>query len=100
MERVEDVLEYPTDVDAIISTEAKDDRKLLGEVEVKDLTFGYGKLAKPVLHDFSMSLKPGQWTAIVGGSGSGKSTVAKLVTGLYKPWSGSITFDGKTKSGA
>lgn len=98
MERVEDVLEYPTDVDSIISTEAKDDRKLLGEVEVKNLTFGYGKLAKPVLHNFSMSLKPGQWTAIVGGSGSGKSTVAKLVTGLYKPWSGSITFDGKTKS--
>lgn len=98
MERVEDVLDYPADVEGEISTDAKDDSKLLGAVEVENLTFGYGKLAKPLLNDFSMSLKPGQWTAIVGGSGSGKSTVAKLVTGLYKPWSGTIKFDGKTKA--
>lgn len=98
MERVEDVLDYPTDVGANISTKAKDDGKLLGAVEVKDLTFGYGRLSSPILNDFSMSLKPGQWVAIVGGSGSGKSTVAKLITGLYKPWSGTITFDGKSKN--
>ncbi len=97
MERVDDVLEYPADVPAVISTTAKNDGKLRGEVEVKNLTFGYSKLGKPLLDDFNMSIKPGQWTAIVGGSGSGKSTIAKLVTGLYKPWKGTITFDGKTK---
>lgn len=97
MERVDDVLEYPTDVHEFKDVDLKDDRKLLGEVEVKDITFGYARLSKPILSNFSMSLKPGQWIAIIGGSGCGKSTIAKLVTGLYKPWSGSITFDGKTK---
>lgn len=97
MERVDDVLEYPTDVHEFKNVDLKDDRKLLGEVEVKDVTFGYGRLSKPILSNFSMSLKPGQWVAIIGGSGCGKSTIAKLVTGLYKPWSGSITFDGKPK---
>ena len=97
MERVEDVLDYPADVKDIVETIAKDDSKLSGLVEVKDIIFGYGKLSKPLLEHFNMSLKPGQWIAIVGGSGSGKSTVAKLVTGLYKPWSGEITFDGKKK---
>ncbi len=97
MERVDDVLEYPTDVHEFKNVDLKDDRKLLGEVEVKDVTFGYGRLSKPILSNFSMSLKPGQWVAIIGGSGCGKSTIAKLVTGLYKPWSGSITFDGKKK---
>lgn len=98
MERVEDVLDYPTDVQDITDTSAKDDSKLSGYVNVDNITFGYAKLTKPLLEDFSMSLKPGQWIAIVGGSGSGKSTVAKLVTGLYKPWKGEITFDGKTKN--
>ena len=97
MERVDDVLEYPTDVHEFKNVDLKDDRKLLGEIEVKDITFGYGRLSKPILSNFSMSLKPGQWVAIIGGSGCGKSTIAKLVTGLYKPWSGTITFDGKKK---
>ena len=97
MERVDDVLEYPTDVNEFKNTDLKDDRKLLGEVNVNDVTFGYARLSKPILSNFSMNLKPGQWVAIIGASGCGKSTIAKLVTGLYKPWSGSITFDGKTK---
>lgn len=97
MERVDDVLEYPTDVHEFKNTDLNDDRKLLGNIEVNDITFGYGRLSKPILSNFSMSLKPGQWVAIIGGSGCGKSTVAKLVTGLYKPWSGSIKFDGKAK---
>lgn len=97
MERVEDVLDYNTDVPSVPAVIENDDKKLLGNVEVKNVTFGYGKLGKPVLKNFSMSLKPGEWIAIVGGSGSGKSTVAKLVTGLYKPWEGEITFNGKKK---
>lgn len=97
MERVEDVLDYPVDVPSTTKDEGADQGKLKGYIDVKNVTFGYGKLAKPVLTDFSMSMKPGQWIAVVGGSGSGKSTVAKLITGLYKPWEGEITFDGKKK---
>lgn len=98
MERVEDVLDYPVDVeDKKSEVSTKPERKLKGEVNLNNITFGYGRLSAPLIENFSMSLKPGSWVAIVGGSGSGKSTIAKLVTGLYKPWSGSITFDGKTK---
>lgn len=102
MERVEDVLDYPTDVNEEIKieencSEKEKERKLRGEVKIDNITFGYGRLSAPLIQDFSVDLKPGSWVAIIGGSGSGKSTIAKLVTGLYKPWSGKITFDGKTK---
>ncbi len=97
MERIDDVLEYPTDVDEYSNFDPKDDKKLKGKVEVDNITFGYGKLAKPLLTDFSMKLEPGHWVAIIGGSGCGKSTIAKLVTGLYKPWKGTVKFDGLTK---
>ncbi len=97
MERVEDVMEYPDDP-LISENRASADagyQKLKGEVEVRHLTFGYAPLGKPNISDFSMHMKPGSRVAIVGSSGSGKSTVSKLITGLYKPWEGEILFDGK-----
>ena len=97
MERVEDVMQYPEDpmlANDVISDDT-DYGKLKGLVELKNVTFGYSRLGNPTVTDFSMTLKPGSRIAIVGGSGSGKSTVSKLITGLYKPWSGEILFDGK-----
>ena len=98
MERVEDVMNYPDD--PILSSgtgDGKDENlaKLKGEVEVRNLTFGYSRLGEPVITDFSMHLKPGGRIAIVGPSGCGKSTVSKLVTGLCRPWNGEILFDGR-----
>ncbi|ATW23937.1 NHLP family bacteriocin export ABC transporter peptidase/permease/ATPase subunit [Candidatus Formimonas warabiya] len=96
MERVEDVLNYRPDV-FLDQQEAETEGKLSGAVEIKNLTFGYSKLSEPLIHDFSISIKPGSAVAFVGGSGSGKSTLAKLITGLYAPWSGEILFDGRRR---
>lgn len=97
MERVEDVMEYPVDVE-FADEEAGEDieyGKLSGNVELKNVTFGYSRLAEPLIRNFSLSLKPGSRVAFVGASGCGKSTLSKLISGLYKPWSGEILFDGK-----
>ena len=97
MERVEDVMKYPTDVefnDDDIDEDADYD-KLSGTVELKNITFGYSRLAPPLLENFSMKLEPGGRVAFLRASGCGKSTLAKLISGLYEPWEGEILFDGK-----
>ena len=97
MERVEDVMEYPTDVncsrDGIL--EDAEYSKLSGNVELKNVTFGYSRLAEPLIRDFNLTLKTGSRVAFVGTSGCGKSTLSKLISGLYQPWEGEILFDGK-----
>ena len=100
IERVEDVMAYEVDhAFNAVSTVDEDKRyhKLSGAVEVEHVTFGYSPLAAPLIKDFSMSLKPGSRIAFVGTSGCGKSTIAKLISGLYQPWEGKITFDGRTQ---
>lgn len=96
MERVEDVMAYAPD--PVFSGEAVEEgqySKLTGNVELKNVTFGYSRLAEPLIKDFNMTLKPGSRVAFVGTSGCGKSTLSKLISGLYQPWSGQILFDGK-----
>ncbi len=99
MERVEDVMEYPADGNAEDGgVEVTKLSKLGGSIELKNVTFGYSVLEDPLIKDFSLSLNPGQRVALVGASGCGKSTISKLVSGLYKPWSGEILFDGRPRS--
>ena len=97
MERVEDVMEYPTDsaFAELPLDEDADYSKLTGQIDIKDISFGYSRLGKPLIQNFSMSMKPGSRVAFVGTSGCGKSTLSKLISGLYQPWSGEILFDGK-----
>lgn len=97
MERVEDVMEYPTDVNCSREGILEDAEysKLSGSVELKNVTFGYSRLAKPLIRDFNLTLKTGSRVAFVGTSGCGKSTLSKLISGLYQPWEGEILFDGK-----
>ena len=98
MERVDDVMEYPEDKVFAEGDISEDSQKLSGNLVLKDVVFGYSPLTKPLIKNFNMELKPGKSIAIVGGSGCGKSTMSKLISGLYKPWSGEILFDGKPMS--
>ena len=96
MERIEDVMKYPVDTALEASADSSAEySKLSGAVELRHVTFGYSRLAEPLISDFSMTLKPGSRVAFVGPSGCGKSTISKLISGLYKPWSGEILFDGR-----
>ena len=100
MERIDDVMEYPSDANAVdddLTAETQPLRKLRGGLELKNITFGYSRLAPPLVRNFSMQLKPGSSVAFVGASGCGKSTLSKLISGLYNPWEGEILFDGKPR---
>lgn len=93
IERVDDVMRYPEDRHA--DGERSETGKLLGELELRDVTFGYNRTMPPLIEHFNLHLRAGESVAFVGSSGCGKSTLAKLISGLYKPWSGEILFDGR-----
>jgi NHLM bacteriocin system ABC transporter peptidase/ATP-binding protein len=106
MGRIDDVMNYEVDDQFVENKEPiKTDNskeainnKLIGYFEMKDVTFGYNTTMPALIENFNLKLKPGSRVALVGGSGSGKSTVAKVASGLYSPWKGEILFDGKLKS--
>lgn len=97
MQRLNDVRAYEIDS---LNYPKDDDKKsfgrarLSGELDIKDVSFGYSPLEAPLLTGFNLHLNPGDWAAVVGSSGSGKSTLAKIVTGIYEQWDGVIAFDG------
>lgn len=103
LHRLDDVLDYPLEQrpehadaaalsDSVLAAAVKD--RLTGHIELRNVTFGYSHLDPPLISNLSLVIEPGQRVAFVGSSGSGKSTIARLICGLYEPWSGDILFDG------
>ena len=94
--RVDDVLRHPLDPLARSGEVSPADAAAsVDGLEFRDVTFGYSEAADPLVRDLSVSIGPGRRLAIVGLTGSGKSTVAKLAAGLYRPWSGEVLLDGR-----
>ena len=94
MERIEDIMAYP-EYDLLRKDEPeKGWRRLHGEIELRNVSFGYSPLEEPLVKDLSFRVPAGSSLAIVGASGSGKSTILSLVSGLYTPWDGEVLFDG------
>lgn len=96
--RIHDISDTETDVvEEIRLVPAEELAKLNGDIELKNVSFGYDKSQPALIENLSLHITPGKSVAFVGGSGSGKSTLANLITGLYQPWSGEVLYDGKRK---
>lgn len=95
MSRVEDIMKYEEDKKFEESTELVErTTKLAGDVVLENISFGYSRLDPPLVADFHFHLNCGSSIAFVGSSGCGKSTVSKIVSGLYLPWTGEVRMDG------
>ncbi len=94
MSRVEDIMKYEEDEKFNAVESVPMTTKLSGEIELKNIAFGYSILEKPLVEHFDFHLDSGKSIAFVGASGCGKSTVSKIISGLYIPWDGQILMDG------
>ena len=97
--RLDDVLNYAPDERTLRGVNEREPEAAVsvprGFVDLDKVTFGYNAMEPPLIKDFALSIRPGRRVALVGGSGSGKSTIAKLICGLLTPWSGSVRIDGR-----
>ncbi|MBQ7817016.1 MAG: ATP-binding cassette domain-containing protein, partial [Oscillospiraceae bacterium] len=94
MSRVEDIMNYEQDSKFKDTETVPMSLKLQGNVELDNIAYGYSILEKPLVENFSFNLESGKSIAFVGASGCGKSTVSKIVSGLYQPWEGEVRMDG------
>ena len=105
LQRLEDVYDAPEDhyfmeqMDRPAQQERNFPRqlRLSGHLELRNVQFGYKANRAPLLNDFSLTIEPGQRIAVVGPTGSGKSSLALLVAGIHQPWSGEILLDGRRR---
>ncbi len=94
MSRVQDINNYGLDPKFEETDYVEKEDKLEGTIDLQNISFGYSTLAAPLVENFGFHLDSGCSVAFVGSSGCGKSTVSKIVSGLYQPWDGEVLFDG------
>ncbi len=97
LSRLDDVLRNPAQPEPASMAQTANSwpggYRLTGRVELRNVSFGYNPLGEPLIEGLSVIAEPGERVAFVGASGSGKSTITKLIAGLYEPASGEILFD-------
>lgn len=99
MARIDDVMKNPIDPMFLVPAETTEGyKRLSGKVEMSNISYGYSSLDPPLIEKFDFALKPGQRIALVGPTGCGKTTIARLISGLLKPWTGEVLFDGTERS--
>lgn len=95
MLRVDDIMNYREEDNYVSEKdETMCGKKLRGEIELENISFAYGKLDNPFIKNFNFHVDSGRTVALVGSSGCGKSTVSKMLSCLYTPWTGDIYLDG------
>lgn len=92
--RINDVMKNPIDPLLLTSDREAQPLKLKGEIELSNISFGYSPLDAPLFENFNLHIKPGEHVALVGPTGSGKSTLSKIICGILKPWKGEVKYDG------
>jgi ATP-binding cassette, subfamily C, bacterial len=103
LKRLDDVLIAEADPEAIGERDSGDEEvldwplQLEGQISIKNMSFGYSPLEAPLFDKLSIEVPPGRRVAFVGASGSGKSTMANIICGLYQPWEGEVLFDGNRR---
>ena len=104
MQRIDDVMEYPLPKKFKEDYEEKSEvevaryspvNKLEGYISIKNAVFGYSPLEQPLINGLNIEFTPGKRVALVGATGSGKSTIGKLLSATCTLWEGELLFDGK-----
>ncbi len=94
--RTNDVMRYTED-DKFLDDKAEQTKDMDGDIRLSDVSFGYSPLDVPFIDGFELTVKKGGSVAITGDSGSGKSTIAKIIAGLYCESGGNVTFNGAAR---
>ncbi|MBQ8044633.1 MAG: ATP-binding cassette domain-containing protein, partial [Clostridia bacterium] len=93
MKRISEILDYEEEQEQFLDRKYVEIDEVKGSIELENVTFRYGS-RKPAVENINISIPMGKKVALVGGSGSGKSTIAKLLLKYYEPEDGRITIDG------